>query len=88
LKDLKDVVAVPGSTISWNRIFRAGVGGKKLANIQATKAQTLATGQSRLPNANSAGALLAGMELKVCHPVNCWTRLTDRAGMYEEKSDE
>ena len=58
---------------------------EKLANIQATKAQTLATGNPGCQMQIGAGALLAGMELKVCHPVELLDEAYDRAGMYAEK---
>jgi glycolate oxidase iron-sulfur subunit len=61
---------------------------EKLANIQATKAQTLATGNPGCQLQIGAGALLAGMDLKVCHPVELLDEAYERAGMYEEKSDE
>ena len=58
---------------------------EKLANIQATRAQTLATGNPGCQMQIGAGALLAGMDLKVCHPVELLDEAYDRAGMYEEK---
>ena len=61
---------------------------EKLANIQATKAQTLATGNPGCQMQIGAGALLAGMDLRVCHPVELLDEAYDRAGMYEKKSDE
>ena len=61
---------------------------EKLANIQATKAPTMATGNPGCQMQIGAGALLAGMDLTVCHPVELLDEAYDRAGMYEEKSDE
>jgi glycolate oxidase iron-sulfur subunit len=61
---------------------------EKLAHIRATKAQTLATGNPGCQMQIGAGALLAGMDLKVCHPVELLDQAYARAGMYEEGSDE
>jgi glycolate oxidase iron-sulfur subunit len=63
---------------------------EKLANIQATKAQTLATGNPGCQMQIGAGALLAGMDLKVCHPVELLDEAYQNAGMYEKEvmSDE
>ena len=63
---------------------------EKLANIKATKAQTLATGNPGCQMQIGAGALLAGMDLKVCHPVELLDEAYARAGIYEKKvmSDE
>jgi glycolate oxidase iron-sulfur subunit len=58
---------------------------EKLANIQATQAKTLATGNPGCQMQIGAGALLAGMELTVCHPVELLDDAYARAGMYEEK---
>jgi glycolate oxidase iron-sulfur subunit len=57
---------------------------EKLANIQATKAQTLATGNPGCQMQIGAGALLAGMDLAVCHPVELLDEAYARAGMYEK----
>ena len=63
---------------------------EKLAHIQATKAQTLATGNPGCQMQIGAGALLAGLDLKVCHPVELLDEAYARAGMYQKKvmSDE
>jgi len=61
---------------------------EKLANIQATKAQLLATGNPGCQMQIGAGALLAGMDLKVCHPVELLDEAYAQAGMYEKRSDE
>jgi glycolate oxidase iron-sulfur subunit len=55
---------------------------EKLANIQLTKAQTLATGNPGCQMQIGAGALVAGMDLKVCHPVELLDEAYARAGMY------
>jgi glycolate oxidase iron-sulfur subunit len=58
---------------------------EKLANIQTTQAQILATGNPGCQMQIGAGALLAGMDLKVCHPVELLDEAYARAGMYEKK---
>ena len=58
---------------------------EKLANIQLTKAQTLATGNPGCQMQIGAGALLAGMDLKVCHPVELLDEAYEKAGMYEKQ---
>lgn len=58
---------------------------EKLANIQATQAKTLATGNPGCQMQIGAGALLAGMELTVCHPVELLDDAYAQAGMYEER---
>jgi glycolate oxidase iron-sulfur subunit len=60
---------------------------EKLANIQATGAKILATGNAGCQMQIGAGAMLAGMDLTVCHPVELLDEAYARAGMYEE-SDE
>lgn len=57
---------------------------EKLANIQATHANTLATGNPGCQMQIGAGALLAGMELSVCHPVELLDEAYSRAGVYED----
>jgi len=63
---------------------------EKLANIRATQAKTLATGNPGCQMQIGAGALVAGMDLKVCHPVELLDEAYARAGMYEKEvmSDE
>ena len=58
---------------------------EKLANIQATKAQLLATGNPGCQMQIGAGALLAGMNLEVCHPVELLDEAYARAGMYQNE---
>jgi glycolate oxidase iron-sulfur subunit len=58
---------------------------EKLANIQLTKAQTLATGNPGCQMQIGAGALVAGMDLKVCHPVELLDEAYEQAGMYEKQ---
>lgn len=57
---------------------------EKLANIQATGAKILATGNAGCQMQIGAGAMLAGMDLTVCHPVELLDEAYARAGMYEE----
>jgi len=56
---------------------------EKLSNIQATQAQVLATGNPGCQMQIGAGALLAGMDLRVCHPVELLDEAYAQAGMYE-----
>jgi glycolate oxidase iron-sulfur subunit len=65
----------------------ADVLAEKLANIQASQAQLLATGNPGCQMQIGAGALLAGMDLAVCHPVELLDEAYASAGMYEKRSD-
>ena len=60
---------------------------EKLANIQATGAKILATGNPGCQMQIGAGAILSGMDLTVCHPVELLDEAYARAGMYKD-SDE
>lgn len=60
---------------------------EKLQNIQATGAKVLATGNPGCQMQIGAGAILAGMDLAVCHPVELLDDAYARAGLYR-KSDE
>jgi glycolate oxidase iron-sulfur subunit len=60
---------------------------EKLANIRATGARVLATGNPGCQMQIGAGALLAGMDLVVCHPVELLDEAYARAGLYQD-SDE
>lgn len=60
---------------------------EKLRAIQKTGAKTLATGNPGCQMQIGAGALLSGMELIVCHPVELLDESYARAGIYED-SDE
>ena len=55
---------------------------EKLANIKASGANILATGNPGCQMQIGAGALLAGMNLKVCHSVELLDESYARAGMY------
>ncbi len=55
---------------------------EKLANIEASGAQTLATGNPGCQMQIGAGALLAGMKLRICHPVELLDESYARAGHY------
>jgi glycolate oxidase iron-sulfur subunit len=57
---------------------------EKLANIRATGADTLATGNPGCQMQIGAGVLLSGMELAVCHPIELLDEAYARAGLYEE----
>jgi glycolate oxidase iron-sulfur subunit len=56
---------------------------EKLENIRATGARVLATGNPGCQMQIGAGALLAGMELNVCHPIELLDKAYARAGLYE-----
>jgi glycolate dehydrogenase iron-sulfur subunit len=58
---------------------------EKLANIQATGAKILATGNAGCQMQIGAGAMLAGMDLTTCHPVELLDEAYARAGMYTEE---
>jgi glycolate oxidase iron-sulfur subunit len=58
---------------------------EKLANIQATGATVLATGNPGCQMQIGAGALLAGMDLRTCHPVELLDEAYARTGKYERK---
>ena len=60
---------------------------EKLRNIQATGAKILVTGNPGCQMQIGAGAMLSGMDLTVCHPVELLDESYGRAGMYQE-SDE
>lgn len=55
---------------------------EKLANIEASGAKILATGNPGCQMQIGAGALLAGFDLKVCHPVELLDQSYRRAGIY------
>jgi glycolate oxidase iron-sulfur subunit len=56
---------------------------EKLENVKATGARVLATGNPGCQMQIGAGALLAGMKLTVCHPVELLDEAYARAGMYD-----
>jgi glycolate dehydrogenase iron-sulfur subunit len=56
---------------------------EKLRNIQATGARVLATGNPGCQMQIGAGAMLAGMDLTVCHPVELLDQSYERDGVYE-----
>ena len=57
---------------------------EKLAAIEKTGAKILATGNPGCQMQVGAGALLAGMDLIVCHPVELLDEAYAKAGMYED----
>jgi glycolate oxidase iron-sulfur subunit len=61
---------------------------EKLRNVQATGAQVLATGNPGCQMQIGAGAMLAGMDLRVCHPVELLDDAYDRAGLYDQITDK
>jgi glycolate oxidase iron-sulfur subunit len=58
---------------------------QKLRNIQATGARTLATGNPGCQMQIGAGAILSGMDLTICHPVELLDEAYARAGIYKTK---
>jgi glycolate oxidase iron-sulfur subunit len=65
-----------------------GVLEEKLRNIQATGAKILATGNPGCQMQIGAGAILSGLDLTVCHPVELLDEAYARAGMYEQLPEE
>ena len=64
----------------------AGVLEEKLEHICATGVRVLATGNPGCQMQIGAGAHLAGMELRVCHPVELLDMSYQQAGFYSEGS--
>jgi len=58
---------------------------EKLANIRASGAKVLATGNPGCQMQIGAGAMLAGMDLVTCHPVELLDEAYARAGMYDQR---
>ncbi|HKP37605.1 MAG TPA: heterodisulfide reductase-related iron-sulfur binding cluster [Pyrinomonadaceae bacterium] len=61
---------------------------EKLRHIDASGAEVLATGNAGCQMQIAAGAMLSGMPLKVCHPVELLDEAYARAGLYEKESFE
>ena len=57
---------------------------EKLTNIQDSGATVLATGNAGCHMQIAAGARLAGMSLRVCHPVELLDESYQRAGLYDD----
>jgi len=57
---------------------------EKLGHIRDTSASVLATGNPGCHMQMGAGAMLAGLPLRVCHPVELLDESYRRAGFYEE----
>jgi len=55
---------------------------EKLKNVAATNADVLATGNPGCQMHIGAGAKLAGMKIRVCHPVELLDESYERAGLY------
>jgi glycolate dehydrogenase iron-sulfur subunit len=64
-----------------------GVLKEKLAHVEETKAQLLATGNPGCQMHIGAGAYLSGMTLRVCHPVELVDQAYQQAGFYEDPAD-
>lgn len=60
---------------------------EKLRNIQATGAKVLATGNPGCQMQIGAGAILSGLDLTVCHPVELLDEAYARAGIYDLKTE-
>ena len=60
---------------------------EKLKNIQDSGATVLATGNAGCHMQIAAGARLAGMSLRVCHPVELLDESYQRAGLYDQRGD-
>ena len=58
---------------------------EKLAHIKNTDAEILATGNPGCQMQIGAGALIAGMDLKLCHPIELLDQAYQRAGIYPEE---
>jgi len=61
---------------------------EKLKNIEQCGARVLATGNAGCHMQIAAGARLAGLELRVCHPVELLDESYRRAGLYEEGGNQ
>jgi glycolate oxidase iron-sulfur subunit len=57
---------------------------EKLAHISETRAGILATGNSGCQMHIGAGASLAGMSLRVCHPIELVDQAYEQAGFYKQ----
>jgi glycolate dehydrogenase iron-sulfur subunit len=60
---------------------------EKLANINDTNAAILATGNPGCQMHIGAGAQLAGMKLRVCHPIELVDQAYERSGFYNDPAD-
>lgn len=60
---------------------------EKLADIQATGAPTLATGNPGCQMQIGAGAILSGMHIATCHPVELLDEAYARAGIYQNMAE-
>ena len=61
-----------------------GVLKEKLSHVRETEADVLATGNPGCQMQIGAGALLEGISLRICHPVELLDESYRRAGFYEE----
>lgn len=57
---------------------------EKLCNLKNSGAQVLATGNAGCQMQIGAGALLSGIDLKVCHPIELLDLAYEQAGFYSE----
>ena len=79
------VVGAQAFTTCWNRNCPGA--GQKTEHIKDTGAEVLATGNAGCHMQIAAGARLAGMKLRVCHPVELLDESYQRAGLYEEGAE-
>jgi len=64
-----------------------GVLDEKLSEIKKTGAKLLATGNPGCQMQIGAGAMISGMDLIVCHPVELLDESYRRAGLYERRNE-
>jgi len=83
---LKDSEVCCGGAGVYNLLepkLSAAVLAEKLKHIEASGAEVLATGNAGCHMQIAAGVQLAGMKLKVCHPVELLDESYRRAGFYD-----
>ena len=83
---LKDSEVCCGGAGVYNLLepnLSAAVLAEKLKHIEASGAEVLATGNAGCHMQIAAGARLAGMKLKICHPVEMLDQSYERAGFYD-----
>ncbi len=90
----KDLVPLPGSDVCcggagvYNLLepeLSSQILNEKLENVTATKAKLLATGNPGCHMQIGAGAMLEGIELKVCHPVEVLDAFYRCSGRYKNE---
>jgi glycolate oxidase iron-sulfur subunit len=61
---------------------------EKLRHIDASGAEVLATGNAGCHMQIAAGAKLAGLNLRVCHPIELLDESYARAGFYDASTNQ